>query len=120
MVELGGHDFLKKRSRAATKSSLVSIIRQLQNANAHVVLCEIPRGFIVDPFLGIEREIAREMDLDLIPDSMVRRLVLFSPFAPPGIWLTKENRYSDDGLHPNDHGNAMMARTVAKYVNSTN
>ena len=116
VVELGGHDFLKKHSRQATKVALQQLIKQCEDVGARVVLCEIPRGFIFDPFFGLEREIAREMDLDLIPDSMIRQLVLFSPFAPPGMWLPKNSRYSDDGLHPNEQGHRMLARTVASYL----
>lgn len=116
VVELGGHDFLKRHSRRETKKALRQLVTECQETGAKVILCEIPRGFIIDPFYGLEREIAREMDLDLIPDSMIRRLVLFSPFAPPGMWLPEQWRYSDDGLHPNDRGNLMLARTVARFL----
>ena len=84
VIELGGHDFLKKHSRQDTKKALKQLIEVCEASGARVVLCEIPRGFILDPFFGLEREIAREMDLDLIPDSMIRRLVLFSPFCSAG------------------------------------
>ena len=116
VIELGGHDFLKKQSRQSTKQELVELIGTFQSQGCRIVLCEIPRGFILDPFFGLEREIARELDLDLISDSMIRKLVLFSPFAPPGIWLGEESRYSDDGLHPNDRGNRMMAKTISRHL----
>ena len=82
-----------------------------------MLLCEVPRGFIFDPFFGLERELAREYDLDLVPDTMIRKLVLFSPYAPPGLWLPKNFRYSDDGLHPNAAGNRMLARQLARHLN---
>ncbi len=69
---------------------------------------EIPRGFLTDPYAGLERELARQYDLELISDSAIRQLVLFSPYAPPGMWM-KEGHLSDDGLHPNARGNAHLA-----------
>lgn len=116
VIELGGHDFLKKQSRSSTKSDLLQIIDSCQAAEMDVILCEVPRGFIFDPYYGLEREIARDRDLRLISDTMIRKLVLFSPFAPPGLWLPDEYRLSDDGLHPNEAGNAMLARTVNSYL----
>ncbi len=113
VVELGGHDFLKGHSRAATRKNLVEIVSACQKAGAAVVLFEIPRGFIVDPFAGLEREIARQYDLQLIPDTAIRQLVLFSPHCPPGLWLPSSSHLSDDGLHPNAQGNQLLARVVA-------
>ena len=73
----------------------------------------MPRGFIIDPFAGIEREIAREHDIELISDGAIRKLVLWSPIAPPGIWTGRESHLSDDGLHPNAKGNIHLAGCVA-------
>jgi lysophospholipase L1-like esterase len=112
VVELGGHDFLQGRDRASTRATLVQIITAARQAGAEVILMEIPRGFIVDPYAGLERELAREFDLELISDSTIRDLVLWSPIAPPGMWCTG-GRLSDDGLHPNARGNAHLARRVA-------
>lgn len=116
VIELGGHDFLKGKSRRETKQNLLHVIEQCKLTGGRVILCEIPRGFIVDPFYGLEREIAREQRVQLIPDSMIRKLVLLSPYAPPGLWLPKRFRFSDDGLHPNPRGNQMLAAVIAKYV----
>lgn len=118
VIELGGHDFLKdttllkRRGRAATKQNLARFITAAQEIGAEVILIEIPRAFISDPFAGIERELAREYDVELVPDTVIRELVLFSPYAPPGMW-TGGPFLSDDGLHPNARGNELMARHVA-------
>ncbi|HQU42838.1 MAG TPA: GDSL-type esterase/lipase family protein, partial [Pirellulales bacterium] len=91
VIELGGHDFLKDptllktASRAATKRNLETLIAATRKAHAEVVLIEVPRGFIIDPYAGLERQIAREHDLELISDTVIRRFVLTSPVAPPGI-----------------------------------
>jgi lysophospholipase L1-like esterase len=115
VVELGGHDFLRGQPRASTGAALEQIIATVQNAGAEVILMEIPRGFIVDPYTGLERELAREYDLELISDSAIRSLVLWSPHAPPGIW-TQGPHLSDDGLHPNARGNSHLARCVADAI----
>jgi len=113
VIELGGHDFLKGYSRTATRENLEKIVDTCRSIGAEVILMEIPRGFITDPFGDLEREIAREKSLELIPDTAIRRLVLWSPCAPPGMWLPSESRLSDDGLHPNARGNQMLADYVA-------
>ena len=109
VIELGGHDFLKGYSRAATKENLEKIVDTCRSIGAEVIVMEIPRGFITDPFAALEREMARQKSLELIPDTAIRRLVLWSPHAPPGMWLRPESRLSDDGLHPNAQGNRMLA-----------
>jgi lysophospholipase L1-like esterase len=116
LIELGGHDYLRGRSRAATKQNLEKIIDACRAFGAEVVLMEIPRGFIVDPYAGLEREIARQKGVVLLPDTPIRKLVLWSPHAPPGIWLSKKWHLSDDGLHPNAQGNDMFAKYVAEML----
>ncbi len=114
IIELGGHDFLRDYGRASTRESLRQIIDACRNAGADVVLCEIPRGFIHDPFRGIERELAHKFDLQLIPDTAIRQLVLRSPTFPLSQALGLEN-LSNDGLHPNEAG----ARYFAQQLRDT-
>jgi len=113
VIELGGHDFLYRRSRAAAKANLARIIEQCCQAGAEVVLVEVPRGFVTDGYRGLERELAREYDLELVSDTAIRQIVLMSPYAPPGMWLAPDRRLSDDGLHPNARGSRLLARRVA-------
>jgi hypothetical protein len=77
---------------------------------------EIPRGFITDPFSGLERELAREHDLELIPDGAIRKLILWSRFSPPGMWCDSSRHLSDDGLHPNQRGNKHLANCVVSAL----
>jgi lysophospholipase L1-like esterase len=109
VIELGGHDFLKGRDRRTTKANLEKLIAACRQMGAEVILMEIPRGFMTDPFRGLEREIAYETDVELIPDSGIRRLVLFSPISPPGMWM-RAYRLSDDGIHSNARGSEVLAR----------
>jgi lysophospholipase L1-like esterase len=116
VVELGGHDYLKGYGRASTKANLTRIIEASQRMGAVVVLVEIPRGVISDPYAGLERELARQHDLELISDTPIRWLVYWSPYAPPGMWLPSKWHFSDDGLHPNARGNRLLARYVAEAL----
>jgi len=116
VIELGGHDFKNGESRSETGNNLRSMIESFRDIGARVVLVEFPRGFINDPWYGFGRQLAREYDLDLIPDTMVRCLVYWSPVIPPGSLVSESWRLSEDGLHPNDAGNRMMAKKVADYL----
>ncbi len=115
IIELGGHDFLKGRSREATRDNLLQIIRAVREIGAEPILMEVPRGFMLDPFAGLERELARQEDLELISDTVIRRLVLWSPYAPPGMW-TGGPYLSDDGLHPNSAGNEELAKASLRAL----
>ncbi len=110
VVELGGHDSLRGKSRVETGANLETIIRTGREAGAEIVLFEIPRGFVMDPYAGLERELARKYDLELVHDGAIRQLVLFSPFTPLGSWTGRLLSY--DGLHPNDAGNVFLADRV--------
>jgi lysophospholipase L1-like esterase len=110
ILELGGHDYLESRGRDATRANLDKMIRDVRGAGAEILLFEIPRGFVTDPFGGLERELAREHDLELVTDGAIRQLVLFSPFTPLGSWTGR--KLSDDGLHPNEDGHRFLAERV--------
>jgi len=113
IIELGANDFEMKRKRIDTKVELEKIIQLCNAIGADTLLVECPRGFVRDEFHELEREVARNNDLELLPDSMFRFLVLWGPYAPPGMWLSKKSRLSDDGIHPNRRGDAYLARKVA-------
>lgn len=116
VIELGGHDFNSGESRSETRDNLRSMIESFRGVGAKVVLVEITRGLINDPWFGFDRQLAREYDLDLIPDTMIRRLVFWGPYVPPGSWFNESWHLSVDSLHPNDAGNRMMAKKVAGYL----
>ncbi len=113
VIELGGHDFNQRRPRSVTLANLRNIIEALQSRSIEVIIVEIPRGFVRDGYRGIERQLAREYDLQLVSDSIIRKFVLFSPIIPPGMWMSHESHLSDDGLHPNALGNQAMALVIA-------
>lgn len=108
ILELGGHDFKNGKSRRQTRAWLVEIIETIRESGAQVILVEIPRGFVNDPYFGLERELAGEYDLQLIPDSLIRQFVFWSPIVPPGAWFGPSRWLSKDGLHPNQAGNELF------------
>ena len=116
VIELGGHDFLRGYSRAATKEQLKTIIDAARRIGAEVVLVEMPRAFVSDPFWGLEREIARQEDVELVPDTAMRRVFLRSTVFPPGTWLGPPYLTDETGIHPNDRGNEILAEYVAEAL----
>jgi acyl-CoA thioesterase I len=106
---------LRGYGRAAARDSLVQIIEASRNPGASVVLFEIPLGFMIDPFSGLERELARTYDLELISDTAIRQLVLRSPTFPLAAILGV-SKLSDDGLHPNVTGADYLATTVRRSL----
>ena len=109
VIELGGHDFLKSRSRQETRAELEAMILESRAVGAEVILFEIPRGVVMDGYGGLERELARKHDIEVIPDGAIRQLIFFSPLTPLG-WTGR--KLSNDGLHPNERGHAFMADRV--------
>lgn len=114
VIELGGNDFLSGRSRAEIATNLERIISAAEEAGAEVILVEIPRGLVIDPFDGLERGLARRRDLELVPDSPIRNLILWSRVSPLGKWIGP--CLSEDGLHPNSAGDCELATWVAKAL----
>lgn len=112
VLEVGGHDFLKWHSRSSTKANLAKMIALCRDNDCEPVLMEIPRGFMIDPYASLERELAYEHDLQLVDDRWLRHIVLMSPAAPPGMWF-KSAQLSDDGIHSNPKGSRAIAQFVA-------
>ncbi len=117
VIELGGHDYnADKKPRSVTAANLSKIIGAFLERDISVILVEIPRGFVSDPYDGLERQLAAKHDLQLIDDSVIRSFVYNSPIIPPGMWLDPSRRYSDDGLHPNKSGNEHFAHVVSQSL----
>jgi lysophospholipase L1-like esterase len=113
VIELGGHDFLHGASRPATKAYLKKVIDTVRQSDAEAVLMEIPRGFISDPYWGLEREVARQEDVELVPDTAMRELLLRSTAFPPGTWLGEPYLTDETGIHPNERGKQLLAEHIA-------
>lgn len=112
VVELGGNDYVQGRDQAIVRANLETIIASAAAIGAEVVLVEIPRGLVTDPWTGLERRLAREHGLELVSDTPIRSFILFGPAVGPAKWF-ESLRMSDDGVHPNAHGARLLADHVA-------
>ena len=83
---------------------------------AEVVLMEIPRAYMSDPYWGVEREIAREEDVELVSDTAMRTLFLHSPVLLPGSWWGEPYFTDEGGIHANARGQQILAEAVAEAL----
>ena len=67
------------------------------------------------PTPGSSASLPARYDLELVADTAIRNLVLYSPPGPIGFW-TGGPYLSDDGLHPNARGDAYLAGRVAESL----
>lgn len=109
LLELGGHDFLRGHPRDQARANLGRIIGEARALGAEVILFEVPRGFVMDAYRGLERELARAHDLELISDGPIRNLVLRARGGPLGF---AGPCLSEDGIHPNGEGNRYLSEVV--------
>jgi hypothetical protein len=80
------------------------------------VILEIPRAHMSDPYWGLEREIARQEDVELIPDTAMRTIFLRSPTFPPGSWRGEPYLTDETGIHANARGSQILAESVAEAL----
>lgn len=113
VIEFTGNDAAQGRSRQEVEEAYERIVAACREAGAEVILIEVPRGYITDPYLGLERRLARKYDLELIPDTILRRLWLSGPVLPPGSWTSGPYLTESDGIHPNQRGEDYLAQQVA-------
>ncbi|MGA2257631.1 MAG: hypothetical protein ABSG53_23460 [Thermoguttaceae bacterium] len=69
-----------------------------------------------DPYWGLERELAREEDVELASDTAMRRIFLRSTAFPPGSWLGEPYLTDETGIHPNELGKQILAEHVAETL----
>jgi|TARA_B110000908_G_scaffold119878_1_gene140520 acyl-CoA hydrolase len=96
IVELGGNDFLRRRSMAAVKQDLRQIIDQSLNSGATTVLISVPALSVFRATMGtladapIYAELAEETSVVLVSD-------LFSG-------VLSDDNLKADKIHPNSRG----------------
>jgi acyl-CoA thioesterase I len=115
ILELGGHDWLGGGKRETARANLETFIRAARAIGCEVILVEVPRDFIYDPFSALERGLARQYDLELVPDSTIRQFVIWSAPVPLANMFGRQT-LSNDGLHPNAAGAQAFAEAVLKAL----
>lgn len=108
IIEMGGNDFLRRRSQKAVKDDLRQIIQQVRQRGAQIVLVAVPELSLLSVVARkpsdapIYRELAEEEKIPVIND-------LFSDIlARPELCA--------DQIHPNAKGYEQMARGIHAHL----
>jgi len=95
VVLLGGNDYLRRVAIRQTFSNLDSIVNQIRERGAAVVLVGVAVGLMSDPYRGEYEALAEQRSAGLVPDildGIIGHADLMS-----------------DSIHPNGRGYAMIA-----------
>ena len=108
IVALGGNDLLRGAEPAETKANLRGIILRLRARRIGVLLAGLRAPGLLGAryarqFTGLYGDLARELDVALVPNLMA------------GV-LGDRRRMQSDGIHPNALGAAVIAETLAPAV----
>jgi len=101
IVALGANDYFQGLPKQETMANLRKIIEAIQKIQASVVLVET-RVHLIDPYLKLFQQLAREKKILLIPD------ILKGIFTDPAL--------KSDQLHPNARGYALLAERIARTL----
>ena len=110
IVELGGNDFLRKRSASKVKQDLLEILQQIDSHGAMVALVGVPQLSLLRAGIGalkdspIYREIADETGALLIPDVFANVL--------------SDSDLRADQIHPNRQGYRVLSDGIAQEFKS--
>lgn len=100
IVGLGGNDFLRGVPISSTETNLRTIVRQIQNGGAMVVLLGFSFPSITADYEGMYETVARGEGCLLVPGSL--KGILTDP------------KLKSDEIHPNAQGYALMAERVSE------
>jgi acyl-CoA thioesterase-1 len=108
IVEFGGNDGLRGLPIDTTRDNLEQIIQMLQSAGSQVVLAgmTLPPNYgpdYIQPFQKIYLDLAAKYKLTRIP------FLLEGVALHPGLM-------QQDGIHATAEGNAIVAKTVKRYL----
>jgi len=108
IVEFGGNDGLRGLPLATTRDNLEQIVEELRKAGAAVVLAgmTLPPNYGPDYIHSFER-----IYVDLAAKYKLTRI----PFLLEAVAL-RPDLMQRDGIHPTGTGNALVAKTVLRYL----
>lgn len=90
IVSLGGNDFLRSFNRAFTEKNLSTIIEEIQDSGAIVVLLGVKDPAIFDKASGMYKRLSKKYKTAYVTNIL----------AP----VMDDARYMSDAIHPNDAG----------------
>ena len=108
IVEFGGNDGLRGQPIETTRANLDQILSAVTNAGATVVLA----GMTLPPNYGPEYIRSFEK---VYQELGAKYKVTRIPFLLDGV-ATRRELMQRDGLHPTAEGNAIVAKTVLRYL----
>ena len=94
-VLLGGNDYLRRIPTKETFANLDSIVDQIREHGAAVVLVGVAVGLMSDPYRGEYEALAERRSAGLVPDILDGIIGHADPMS--------------DSIHPNGRGYAMIA-----------
>jgi acyl-CoA thioesterase I len=108
ILEFGGNDGLRGLPVSTTKANLANIIEQLQKVNSQVLLAgmTLPRNYGPEYIASFEK-----VYIDLATQYKILRI----PFLLEGVGGVKR-LMQQDSIHPTAEGNAIVAKTVFRYL----
>ncbi|HEY3837084.1 MAG TPA: arylesterase [Bryobacteraceae bacterium] len=108
ILEFGGNDGLRGLPVTTTKANLAQMIEGLQNAGAKVLLAgmTLPRNYGPEYIASFEK-----VYIDLAEQYKIPRI----PFLLDGVGGVP-TLMQRDGIHPTAQGNAIVAKTVFRYL----
>jgi acyl-CoA thioesterase-1 len=108
IVEFGGNDGLRGLPVTTTKANLARIIEAFQTAGTRVLLAgmTLPRNYGPEYIASFEK-----VYVDLAEQYKIPRI----PFLLEGVGGVRR-LMQQDGIHPTGEGNAIVAKTVFRYL----
>jgi len=108
LLELGANDGLRGMSLKAMQKNLSAIIKQSQKSGVRVLLLSmrIPSNYgkrYTDMFYNSYQKIAKKQNIPVVP------------FILEGVALDK-SQMQQDGLHPNEKAQPIIANHIAPYL----
>lgn len=104
IVVLGGNDYLRQVPRAETFSRLRTIVSELQNAGAVVVVAGVRGGIVSDNFEAEFEALTEEYKTGYVSNILAG--------------LIGREQYMSDAIHPNDAGYALIAERIAPLIDA--
>ncbi len=103
LVLLGGNDYLRKVPKVQTFANLRTIITEIQNTGAVVILLGVRGGPLTDQFESSFEKLASEMQVGYVSNVLSG--------------LYGNSNLMSDAIHPNDAGYAKIAQRVYPVLN---
>jgi len=104
MLLLGGNDALRRISKEETRANLYSLISEIQESGAVVVLLGVRGGLLGDGYKDMYEDLSRELGTAYVSDVL------------KGLFGKVE--FMSDSVHPNNKGYAYIAQRVLPVLES--